>query len=124
MSRRQNEHNEQAALIRWCRLNEHRHPELKLLFAIPNGGHRHIAVAHKMKMEGVRSGVPDLFLPVARGDHHGLFIEMKAEGGRPSHNQGVWFADLTREGYMTTVCFNWIAARDAIVKYLDIRDGA
>jgi hypothetical protein len=120
MRRNQNEYIEQSTLVQWCKLNEHKHPELKLLFAIPNGGHRHIAVAHKMKKEGVRSGVPDLFLPVARGKYHGLFVEMKAVGGRPSHNQAVWIKDLTQQGYMTIVCFNWIVAKEAVVKYLSL----
>lgn len=122
MKRQDNEHQEQAALIQWGKLNEYKHPELKLLFAIPNGGHRHIAVAHKMKQEGVRSGVPDLFLPVARGEYHGLFIEMKCVGGKPSQNQAVWLANLTQQGYMTIVCFNWITAKDAVVKYLVMPD--
>ena len=35
-----NEHAEQAALVGWARLHEHRLPGLALLFAIPNGGRR------------------------------------------------------------------------------------
>lgn len=119
---RTSEHAEQASLITWCRLHEYKHPELSLLFAIPNGGHRHIVVAHKMKKEGVKSGVPDLFLPVARGDYHGLFIEMKVVGGRPSQNQAVWIENLTQQGYMTIVCFNWIVAKEAILKYLSLSE--
>jgi hypothetical protein len=120
MRRFPTEHDEQAALIHWCNLHQRKHPEITLLFAIPNGGHRHIAVAHKMKAEGVKSGVPDLFLPVPRGGYHGLFIEMKVVGGRPSKNQAVWIENLTRQGYMTIVCFNWIVAKDAIVSYLSM----
>lgn len=36
---------------------------LEWLFAIPNGGERHAAVANKMKVEGAKAGVYDLFLP-------------------------------------------------------------
>lgn len=39
------EHNEQAALFHWSVYVENQIPELKLLFAIPNGGHRYKAVA-------------------------------------------------------------------------------
>ena len=60
------EHQEQKALIQWARLNQQRFPELDLLFAIPNGGLRNIRVARKLKSEGVKPGVSDLFLPVAR----------------------------------------------------------
>lgn len=31
-----------------------------LLFAVPNGGHRHPATAKKLKAEGVVAGIPDM----------------------------------------------------------------
>ena len=45
------EHDEQVALFEWAAMNRSRIPELKLMFAIPNGGHRHKAVAGKMKAD-------------------------------------------------------------------------
>jgi hypothetical protein len=78
------EHDEQVALSRWVTLLQPRHPELALLHAIPNGGHRHKAVAVRLKAEGVKRGVPDLCLPVPRGGHHGLYLEMKTRQGRKS----------------------------------------
>ena len=52
------EHQEQKTLIKWCEYKGHPY---NLIFAIPNGGQRHKAVAAKLKAEGVKSGVPDLF---------------------------------------------------------------
>ena len=72
MKRQQPEAEHQAALFRWASLVSLRLPELRLLFAVPNGGHRHRAVAARLKDEGVKAGVPDLFLPVPRGAFHGL----------------------------------------------------
>jgi hypothetical protein len=40
--------------------------QLSLMFAIPNGGLRHKAEANKLKSEGVKAGVPDIMLPIAR----------------------------------------------------------
>jgi len=76
------EHQEQCALMRMCRLHERKYPGLELIHSIPNGGARHIAVAAKLRAEGVRAGVPDIFLPVPRGSAHGLYIELKRKGGR------------------------------------------
>lgn len=73
---------EQQALFQWAAYNETIIPELKLLHAIPNGGKRYKATAVRLKKEGVRSGVPDVFLPVARHDKHGLYVEMKAYRGK------------------------------------------
>jgi hypothetical protein len=112
------EHVEQVTLMQWARLHERRYPELALLHAVPNGGHRHVAVARAMKAEGVKAGVPDLDLPVARGPWHGLRIEMKAKGGRATPEQRRWIDSLRAQGYRAEVCTGWEAARDLILEYL------
>jgi hypothetical protein len=97
-----------------------RFPELRLLFHIPNGGSRKGGViegAH-LKAQGVRAGVPDLCLPVARGGYHGLFVEMKATGGRVQDTQKHWNQQLAMQGYLALVCHGFDEARRAIEKYL------
>ena len=83
--RREIEGAEQATLMDWAALMAGRWPELQLLFHVPNGGARGKAEAARMKRQGVKAGVPDLMLPVARGGYHGLFLEMKAALGRNLH---------------------------------------
>ena len=113
------EHVEQVRLFQWAHYASAAHPELRLLFAIPNGGARHKAVAAKLKAEGVRSGVPDVALPVPRGRWHGLFIELKRQSGtRPSVEQRHWLTALEAAGYRATWCRGWEAARDEIETYL------
>jgi hypothetical protein len=114
------EHTEQVNLIKWWSLvhkqfgiSEH------LLFAIPNGGQRNIIVASKLKAEGVRSGVPDLFLAVPKKDYHGLFIEMKKpKGGRVSGSQKEMIDELNQLNYLSVVCKGWNEAKAAIEQYL------
>jgi hypothetical protein len=113
-----NEHLEQVALIRWADAQRATKPMLGLLLAIPNGGHRHPATAGKLKAEGVRRGVPDLFLPVPAGDRHGLWIELKAKGGRPTPEQRAWIEALRSLGYRAEVCVGWEAAKGVIEEYL------
>jgi hypothetical protein len=112
------EHDEQAALVEACLLLEGHHPELALLFAIPNGGERHIAVAARLKAEGVKAGVPDLFLPVARGGCHGLWIEMKVGRNRLTANQLAWVERLRGQGYRVEVCYGYEAALAVLLEYL------
>ena len=109
------EHWEQSQLFAWA---EDR-PELKLMYAIPNGGHRDIRVAVKLKAEGVKPGVPDICLPVARGAWHGLYIELKRrEGGKVSAEQTAWIEALIREGYCAAICRGWEDAVRVIMGYL------
>ncbi|MFI3270839.1 MAG: VRR-NUC domain-containing protein, partial [Pseudomonadota bacterium] len=83
-----------------------------------NGGHRHIAVASKLKAEGVKAGIPDLFLPVPRGELHGLYIEMKAQGGKVSPAQKAMMKALKGQGYGCIVAYTWNQAFETIKEYL------
>lgn len=112
------EHQEQVTLFRWVDLVKTGQPELSLLHAIPNGGHRHKAVAARMKAEGVRRGVPDLCLPVASGEYHGLYIEMKSHKGRLSSEQKEWADALESQGYRFQMCRSWQEAAMTIADYL------
>jgi len=114
------EHAEAAMLLRACRALEHTLPELALLYAIPNGGARHRVVAAKLKAEGVKAGVPDYHLPVARGGWHGLFVELKrTKGGQLSAEQRAWHSSLRAQGHRVEVCRGWEEAFDVIRDYLE-----
>lgn len=114
------EHAHQAALFCWAALPETlaKYPELALMFAIPNGGERNKVTAARLKAEGVKAGVPDIFLPVPRRKNHGLFIEMKKEGGEPSKAQSYWRRELNLQGYAAFTCYGWLAARSLVATYL------
>ena len=121
------EHAHQTALFCWAAANQARFPELRWMHAIPNGGLRSKAQAGKLKAEGVKSGVPDVFLPVARGKYHGLYIEMKkpalqpVRGGRGgvSDEQSEFIAAARANGYAAAVCYSWDHAKNLICRYLD-----
>lgn len=117
---KEGEHVEQKQLFRWTRLHEDRLPELKLLFAVPNGGQRHLFVAKKLQAEGVKPGVLDVWFPVPRAGFHGLVIEMKAPGKlkETSDAQKWWLARLTEQGYCAVVHDTWQAAWNTLVRYL------
>jgi hypothetical protein len=110
---------EQQALFQWAKLMQGQHPELCLLHSIPNGGKRNAMEAARLKKEGVLAGVSDVFLPVARGGYHGLYIEMKSGKGKPSDAQKWWIAKTTEQGYYSTVCYGWVDASEVIKRYLE-----
>jgi len=119
---------EQAALFRMAALHVGKYPELALLFAIPNGSYKSPAARRLFQSTGLRSGVPDVFLPAPRVlmigglpfHSAGFFIELKrTTGGVVSPAQSEWIAALTRAGYQAGVFKGWEAAWTAIVAYLE-----
>lgn len=103
--------------------------DLKWLHAIKNAGHGDAVRGNHARAEGVKAGVPDIFLPVLQPEHfgsvlaHGLYIELKrpyfkGRKGVVSDVQSEWCAYLRSAGYAVELCFGWEAARDAILKYL------
>ena len=134
---KESESSHQIALFAYAAKQALTDPLWGLLFHIPNGGtrgatERDRAIAGgKLKAEGVRSGVPDLFLPVPRHGMHGLWVEMKKPSllnpkwtreesieAATSDSQKIWLAGLKEQGYATYVAFDWIEARDCIEIYL------
>lgn len=118
---RLSEHDEQALAVEWARLNVGRYPPLAWLYAIPNGGHRHIRQAAMLKAEGVLAGVSDLCLPYPHSGYHGLYIESKRTDGHPSdvsQEQRAFIDWANANGYRAVVCFGADAIIAALVEYL------
>lgn len=109
----------QEAIFSWCDYNRGKYPELALLYHVPNGGKRDAATARALKRQGVKAGVPDLVLPVARSGYHGLYIELKAGKNKPTELQKWWLEKLHDQGYFVMVCYGWEEAVQALSTYLD-----
>jgi hypothetical protein len=111
----------QQQIIRWWKLTAcDWQLEEEYLMAIPNQGKRHPKTASRMIAEGLRSGVPDLFLAVPRGDCGGLWCELKTTSGVLSENQRFMLARLANVGYATVVCRSAEEAIAAITCYLNL----
>lgn len=110
---------EQAALMAEIKL---RYPAVHaLIYHVPNGGHRVKAVAAKLKAQGVKAGVPDLVLPMARGGFFGLYIEFKAAAPNDaavSASQHGFIQALNGQGYLAVVCRGHFDAMEALRAYL------
>lgn len=108
-------------------------PWMRYVFAIPNGGLRDKITAGKLKAEGVKPGVPDIFVPFPRyvghapcSIAHGLFIEMKRTKstgkakGRLGEAQEPFHQFLADTGYRVAVCYTWREAVAALKSYLGV----
>lgn len=113
---------EQAELIKQFRLLFP--AEGPLLIHIPNGGSRKNAYeGWRLKEQGVRAGVSDLLLPVARGGFFGLWIEFKAAPPNDavvSDSQKDWVELMRAQGYRAEVCRGVQEALSVLKHYLSL----
>lgn len=110
---------EQIRLFDWALEERKRFPALKLMYHIPNEGKRDAKNAAILKKMGLKRGVPDVHLPVARGEYHSLYIEMKRiVDADLTEAQGWWMKQLRQEGNCAVVCFGWKAAAATLEWYL------
>jgi len=111
---------EQALIIEWSSY----YPILKWLLHVPNGGSRTKTEAARLKREGVRAGVSDLFLPLPAGGYHGLWLELKKrkrdDGGKVSKNQSDFLEAMREQGYKAVVCYGADSAIRVIKEYAGI----
>lgn len=105
----------------WWRM-QHRSLGVKaehLLMAFPMQGGRSPRNGARMKAEGMRKGLPDMFLAVPKRGMSGLWIELKRPSGRASPEQVAFLEDLNRAGYCTFICYGFDQAKSAITNYLN-----
>ena len=88
---------EQRNIFEWAGLMRRAHPELQLLYHVPNEGKRTWRTGARLKSEGLKPGVPDICLPVARGKYHGLYVELKLVAGGAGR-AGLSCAGMLRRG--------------------------
>lgn len=145
----ESESSQQSALFCWAAIEaatarngdqDERRMSLIMLHAIPNGDQRgdgtkkgaQIA-GNRLIREGLRSGVPDVCLPVPNfvGQQVsccGCYIEMKRpdlkRADDPLHgcsdDQKKWITSLRAYGYRVEVCYTWIEAREVLLDYLGL----
>ena len=122
---KRSEHDEQVEVVKYC--------DAKgiLMFAIPNGTNKSLTAQRMFKAEGLKSGVPDLMIPIANKYYHGLFIEMKRRAKRlkngkksishtkVSPEQEQWLNNLSERGYCAIVCYGADDAIEMIEDYLE-----
>ena len=112
----------QEALFEWAAYHMDCMPELEYMHHIPNGGKRDKRTAVALKRQGVKAGVPDLCLPVARNGKHGLYVEMKWQNNKTTEKQDWWLEQLRQQGYETAVCWSAEEAMDTIASYLGVME--
>ena len=77
-----------------------------LIYAVPSGGYRKPKEAIRLKLEGVKQGIPDVNIDIPSPTHSGMRIEFKKPGGRRSKAQVRKHELLTMAGYYVVTCYS------------------
>lgn len=125
------EHDIQTLIIQWAERHESEYPELKWLYSslngifIPGSPRTRARIINHMKQEGMKKGVSDLCLPVARHDYHGLYIELKRDKDSKIQPEQTKFLEfLIEQGYYGTICIGYQEATETLEWYLSERTTA
>ena len=127
--RRHEEEDLQMAVVQWFDLQ---YPKLsQFFFHVASGGSRSFKTdrqgrrfsleAMRFKKMGVRKGVPDMFLAVPVGRHHGLFLEFKSSIGALTKEQRTFMDQAAGWRYAVEVVRSFDEARVFINVYLKVR---
>lgn len=113
------EHDQQTAFFKWVRM---RFPQYRrVIFAVPNGGHRDVRTAARLRAEGVTPGVWDIMCCVQVGKWSGCCIEMKAGKNKLTDDQVDFLFEMNTQGWkMIGPCYSWIVAANGLLEYLGI----
>jgi len=115
------EFTEQRTLIAWFRATYPKYEKCIRLSLngvnLPAGKTAAIMI-NQFKSQGMVKGESDLFFAVPNLTYHGLFIEMKAEGGKATPEQLDYIDVMLNLGYQALVCEGAEAAKQAITDYM------
>jgi hypothetical protein len=126
---------EQERFFQWV---HHKFPELEnLIFAIPNGGSRskkaikardgstkYISIeGARLKRQGVKAGILDVFISIASSPYHGAYIEFKSPSIKNPlsalSTEQKRFKKLAEEnGYLVIVVNTFEDAKNRVLEYL------
>jgi len=115
------EYDYQVAVFQWAYFHRNKWPELNHMFAIINET-RGISPqkGYRDRLQGKRSGVPDICLPVPRGTFHALYIEMKSPTGKLTDNQKQYSIFLKDQGNFVALCNSPESACETIKEYMTL----
>ena len=114
----------QSACVKWFR---YQYSEYKdLLFAIPNGlpifdKELRVKIYNRLNKEGLKAGVPDLFLALPRGIYHGAFIEIKYDSDGLRKKQADMIRALEQQNYKCVVVRSVDEFIEQINEYMRIK---
>ena len=76
----------------------------------------------RLQRQGVKRGVPDIWIMEPRGQWNGLVIELKTKTGSLTPDQRQWICRLNNRGYAARVCKGLDQTLEVIHQYFATGD--
>ena len=120
------EHQIQSAIVAWANKTSFKNGIIgDYLIAIPNGGYRNKLEAKRLKDEGVKAGVSDMFLAIPIKTEEGiivcgLWMEVKTTKGKLTEPQKIWGTRMFSNNYIAVVIRGVDEGIEIIKNYLGI----
>jgi len=106
----------QIAFVRWLSAT---HPDALFTTCLA-GVNLSMTAALRVKRMGYRCGTSDVLILEPRGEHHGLFLEIKTSKGKPSPTQLEFSRLANARGYKSVIVYGFYAAVDVSDAYLSM----
>jgi len=103
----------------WVRVQEKFDNRLSVIYHVANERKTSQRQGRIFKQKGVRSGVPDVCVPIPSGMYPGLYIEFKIKPNTLSDNQRKFIQTLISIGYLVTIAWSAKEAIQIVREYLN-----
>lgn len=103
----------------WVRINEKFDSRFTAIYHVANERRTSMHKGKIFKQKGVRSGVPDVCVPIPSGMYPGLYIEFKVRPNQLSDSQKSFIKTLLQIGHLVVVAWSAEEAITIVREYLN-----
>lgn len=108
----------QVSFFDWLKTKQNQNDLWKNICCCPNGILKNAAAHVRLLREGFSPGFPDVMVMLPASGCHGLFIEFKRPGEKPTPNQIDWGRRLSAVGYCYRLCYSFEEAQALVKEYV------
>lgn len=112
---------EQIKVFEWAYWVKNKYPGIETMYHIANEGKRSASNGAYMKRQGLKSGVSDICVPVARCGYNNLYIELKTRNNKATKEQLKFIELINRYGGKALVVYEADNAIEVIKAYFEGR---
>lgn len=108
------------AYFDWVGWKMNQKPLYSLIYSVKNEGKRSWFYGTQLVRSGLRSGIPDVCIPIPTRDYGAAYLEFKTLDGQVSPMQKVWLSKLKRVSNYVGVVKGLDHAKEVTESYMDL----